>query len=168
MPAEKPAAKKPPARKPGAKSVAFDTTLTATGNNTGIVVPPELIERLDAGKRPPVVVDLNGYGYQTTVGVMAGKQMVSVSAAVRKATGLTGGDRIHVTLTVAEGPRAVEIPPDFAAALNANKKARAFFDKLSNSLQRYHIDNINGAKTPETRTRRIDKAVDLFVAGRQR
>ena len=32
-------------------SVAFDTTVTATGNNTGIVVPDEIIERLGAGGR---------------------------------------------------------------------------------------------------------------------
>jgi uncharacterized protein YdeI (YjbR/CyaY-like superfamily) len=44
----------------------------------------------------------------------------------------------------------------------------AFFEKLSNSLQRYHIDNINGAKTPETRQRRIEKAIALFREGKQR
>ena len=46
--------------------------------------------------------------------------------------------------------------------------ARQFFDGLSNSLQRYHVDNVNAAKAPETRKRRIDKAVALFVAGQQR
>ena len=30
--------------------VEFDTTVTATGNNTGIVVPDEVIERLGAGR----------------------------------------------------------------------------------------------------------------------
>ena len=40
------------------KSVSFETTVTATGNNTGIVVPPEVIEELAAGKRPPVLVNV--------------------------------------------------------------------------------------------------------------
>ena len=57
---------------------------------------------------------------------------------------------------------------DFAAALTAAPGARAFFDGLSNSLQRYHIDNVNGAKTDDTRQRRIEKAVALFLAGKQR
>ena len=43
------------------KSVSFETTVAATGNNTGIVVPDEVIEKLAAGKRPPVVVSVNGY-----------------------------------------------------------------------------------------------------------
>jgi len=150
------------------RTLSFDTTLHAVGNNTGIVVPPDLIEKLDAGKRPAVIVTVNGYEYRNTVGVMGGKHMISVSAAVRKATGLTGGDPINVSLTVAEGPRSLEVPTDFAAAMKKRAGTRPFFDKLSNSLQRYHIDNINGAKTAETRQRRIDKAVDLFHTGTPR
>jgi hypothetical protein len=42
-------------------SVTFETTVTATGNNTGIAVPNDLIEQLGAGRRPWVVVDVNGY-----------------------------------------------------------------------------------------------------------
>lgn len=153
---------------PQPKSVTFETTVAATGNNTGIVVPAELIEQLGAGKRPPVVVDVNGYEYRNTVGVMGGKHMVSISAAVRNATGLKGGDPIRVTLTVADAPREVAVPADFAAALAADEQAEAFFAKLSNSLRRYHIDNINGARSAETRQRRIEKAVALFRAGKQR
>ncbi|HEY5401109.1 MAG TPA: YdeI/OmpD-associated family protein [Trebonia sp.] len=154
------------AAKPG--SVSFETTVTATGNNTGILVPDEVIEQLAGGRRPPVVVSVNGYEYRTTVGVMNGKHMISVSAAVRTATGLKGGDPIHVTLTVAESPREVTIPADFAAALAADEQAGVFFGKLSNSLQRYHVDSITAAKSADTRQRRIDKAIALFLAGKQR
>ena len=149
------------------KSVSFETTLHQTGNNTGIIVPPELIAELGAGKRPPVVVDLDGYVYRSTVGVMGGKHMVSVSAAVRKETGLRGNDDVRVRLTLADEPRPVEVPDDLEAAFVENEPARAFFESLSNSLQRFHIDNINGAKTPETRQRRIDKSVSLFLEGEE-
>src|SRR4051812_30255820 len=90
----------------------FETTVAASSNNTGIVVPAEAIERLGAGRRPPVLVDVNGYQYRNTVAVMGGKYMVSISAAVRKATGLKGGDPIRVTLSVAEGQREVDVPTD--------------------------------------------------------
>jgi hypothetical protein len=132
------------------------------------VVPEEAIEQLAAGKRPAVLVNVNGYEYRNTVGVMGGKHMVSISAAVRKATGLRGGDPIQVTLTVADTPREVTIPDDFAAALAADEQASAFFRTLSNSMQRYHIDNITAAKSTDTRQRRIDKAITLFRAGKQR
>jgi hypothetical protein len=157
-----------PAKGSRPATVTFDSTLTANGNNTGIIVPAQFIEDLGAGKRPAVIVDLNGYEYRNTVGVMGGKHLISVSAAVRSATGLKGGDAIHVTLTVATEPRPVEIPADFGAALEANRDAKAFFRNLSNSLQRFHIDNINEAKTPETRQRRIEKSMGLFLAGKKR
>lgn len=150
-----------------AAKVAFDTTVTAMGNNTGVVVPDELIEQLGAGRRPAVLVDLNGYEYRSTVGVMGGRHLISVSAAVRKETGLHGGDPVHVTLTVADEPRTVDLPEDFATRL-ADAGVAPFFSALSNSLQRYHVDNVNGAKTPETRQRRIDKAVSLFLESKQR
>ena len=149
-------------------TAAFETTVTATGNNTGIVVPDEIIERLAAGRRPAVLVNVNGYEYRTTVGVMGGRHLISVSAAVRKATGLQGGDPIQVTLTVADTPREVTVPADFAAALAADEQAGAFFAALSNSLQRYHVDLITTAKGADTRQRRIDKAIALFRDGRQR
>ena len=149
-------------------SVTFETTVTATGNNTGIVVPEDVIERLCAGSRPAAIVDVNGYQYRSTVGVMGGRHMIAVSAAVRKETGLRGGDPIRVTLVVADTRREVHVPEDFAAALAGDPAAEVFFDKLSNSLQRYHVDNVNGAKAPETRQRRIEKAVALFQAGKQR
>ena len=112
------------------KSVTFETTVTATGNNTGIVVPGEAIEQLGAGNRPPVLVNVNGYEYRNTVGVMGGRHMISISAAVRKATDLKGGDPIRVTLTLATSEREVNVPADFAAALAADEPARAFFEKL--------------------------------------
>jgi hypothetical protein len=150
------------------KSVTFETTVAASGNNTGIEVPGDLIDQLAAGKRPPVLVNVNGYEYRNTVAVMGGRHMISISAAVRNATGLKGGDPIRVTLTVADTPREVNVPPDFAAALAADERARAFFGKLSNSMQRYHVDNINAAKSAGTRQRRIDKAIALFLDGKQR
>jgi hypothetical protein len=152
--------------KPG--SVSFSTTVAASGNNTGIEVPPEVIEQLGAGKRPPVLVEVNGYEYRNTVAVMGGRFLIGISAAVRKATGLSGGDPIRVELTVMDSPREVSLPDDFAAALAADDQAKAFFGALSNSLQRYHVDNVNGAKSADTRQRRIEKSVALFRAGKKR
>lgn len=148
--------------------VTFETTVAASGNNTGIVVPDEVVEQLAAGKRPAVIVDVNGYEYRNTVAVMGGRYLIGISAAVRQATGVTGGDPISVTLTVADSPREVDVPDDLAAALAADAQVGAFFAKLSNSMQRYHVDTINAAKSVETRERRIGKAVSLFREGKQR
>ena len=153
---------------PEPAGVTFETTVTATGNNTGIVVPEEVMDELAAGKRPPVLVTVNGFDYRSTVAVMGGRHMIGISAAIRQETGLKGGDPIRVTLAVADTPREVDLPADFAAALAVDESVGDFFAKLSNSLQRYHVDTINGAKTAETRQRRIEKAVALFRDGKLR
>ena len=147
--------------------VTFETTVAASGNNTGIVVPDEVVEQLAAGKRPAVIVDVNGYEYRNTVAVMGGRYLIGISAAVRQATGVTGGDPISVTLTVADSPREVDVPDDLAAALAADAQVGAF-SANPNSMQRYHVDTINAAKSVETRERRIGKAVSLFREGKQR
>jgi uncharacterized protein YdeI (YjbR/CyaY-like superfamily) len=39
---------------------------------------------------------------------------------------------------------------------------------LSNSMQRFHVDHVNGAKTADTRDRRIEKCIALFLELKQR
>jgi hypothetical protein len=151
-----------------AQSVTFDTTLSAFGNNTGIELPPEVLEQLGAGKRPALNVEVNGFSFRTTAGVMKGMSLIPVNSTIRAQTGLAGGDAIQVTVTVDERPREVDMPDDFAEALAGVPVAQSFFAGLSNSLQRYHVDQVTSAKTDDTRQRRIAKAVALFVEGKQR
>ena len=128
----------------------FAATLSGSaGSATGIVVPPAVIDQLGHGKRPPVRVTINSHTYRTTVGLMGGNHMIPVSAAVRKAAGLAAGDKIHVELVLDTTPREVDMPPDFASALDASPAASSYFTTLSNSVQRYHVDNINAAKTAD-------------------
>ncbi len=148
--------------------MTFATTGAVTGNNTGIVVPGEAIGQPAAGNRPAVLVSVNGYEDRNTAGVMGGRHMISISAAVRTATGLAGADLIRVTLTVAGTPREVPLPAGFAAALAAGGQAGAFSGQLSDGMQRYHAGNITAASSAGTRQRRIDQAITLFRAGTQR
>ena len=150
------------------RTVSFETTVAGSGGKTGIVVPDEVIAELGAGRRPAVHIALNGYAYRSTVAVMGGSCMVGVSAAVRAATGLEAGHPVTVSLSVATTPREVDVPPDLARALAEDDQAQAFFDALSNSLQRFHVDTIDAAKTDETRLRRVQKAVTLFREGKKR
>lgn len=151
-------------------AVRFSSKLVgAEGKSaTGIVVPAEAIEQLGRGRRPAVRVSVNGYEFRTTIGSMGGNCMISVSAAIRKASGLAAGDKVEVELEFDDAPREVAVPADLAKALEAKPAAAAFFATLSNSLQRYHVDNIESAKSAETRQRRVEKAIGLFLAERPR
>jgi hypothetical protein len=138
----------------------FRATVLQSGKTaTGIEVPAKIVEGLGAGKKPPVRVTLNGYTYRNTIATMDGKFMLSVSSEVRERAGVAGGDTVDVELVLDTEKREVEVPADFAAALNKVAKARKAFDGLSYSNQRRYVYAIEDAKTPETRQRRIDKAV---------
>jgi hypothetical protein len=145
---------------------SFKTTLHKTGNNTGIVVPPEIVDALGGGKKPAVNVTVNGFAYRSTIATMGGKSMISFSSDKRAATGLEGGEKIAVTLELDDAPRVMEVPADLAKALSKNKAAKAYFETLSYSNQRRHIDPITQAKSEETRARRIEKSVALFAEGK--
>jgi Bacteriocin-protection, YdeI or OmpD-Associated/Domain of unknown function (DUF1905) len=129
------------------------------GNNTGIEVPADVVAALEAGKRPPVVVTVNGYEYRSTIAPMGGRYLIPFSAERRKESGLAGGDAIEVELTVDEAPRVVEVPADLAAALDESAAVKAAWAKLSYSTQKAHVTSINGAKAPETRARRVAAVV---------
>ncbi len=142
----------------------FETELLQTGErNTGIEVPPELVEALGGGKRPPVVVSVNGFEYRSTIASMGGKFLIPFSSDKRATTGLAGGDHIVVELELDTAPRVVEPPADFAAALDA-AGAREAWEKLAPSHKKAHVTAIEEAKAPETRQRRIAKAV-ATIAG---
>ena len=140
----------------------FETTLFQTGNNTGIEVPPEVVEHLGGGKRPAVLVNVNGFEYRNTIAVMGGRYLIAFSSDKRAATGLTGGDPIVVELTLDTAPRTVEVPDDLAAALRGGD-AQAAFDALAPSARKAHVTNVEAAKAPDTRQRRIDAIVAKLV-----
>ncbi len=141
----------------------YETTLSQFGNNTGIEVPSEVIDALGAGKRPPVTVVVNGFEYRSTVAVMGGKYLIAFSSDKRAATGLSGGNAITVDLEVDTAPRTVEVPEDLASAL-ATAGATAAFEKLAPSAKKAHVTNVEGAKTAETRARRVESIVAKLLA----
>lgn len=144
------------------------TIVQGSGNTTGIEVPPEVVEALGAGKRPPVTVTLNGYTYRSSIASMGGKFMISLSADNRARAGVSGGDELDVDIELDTAPREVQVPPDFSAALDAEPAARATFDKLSYSNKSWHVLQVEGAKTDETRQRRIAKSVATLKEGKPR
>jgi hypothetical protein len=148
----------------------FHATIEQGGKTaTGIVVPEEIVAALGAGRRPPVRVTINGHTYRSSVASMGGRFLVGVSAEVRRHAGVAGGDEVDVDIEVDTEPREVAVPPDFAAALAtalaADANARRAFDGLSYSARLRHVLAIDGAKTDDTRQRRIAKAVATLGAG---
>jgi hypothetical protein len=147
----------------------FHTTIMQEGKSaTGIQVPEEIVTALGSGKRAKVAVTINGYTYRSSVAPLNGVYMVGVSSDVREAAGVAGGDEVDVDIELDTAPRVVTIPDDFAAALDAAPEARTTFESLSYSNKSWHVLQIEGAKSDDTRQRRIAKSVEALREGRVR
>jgi hypothetical protein len=123
------------------------------------VVPPDVVAGLGPTKNPPVKVTIGGHSYRSSVASRGGEFLVSLSAENRAAAGVAAGDDVDVDIELDTEPREVVVPPDLAEALEHDAGAKARFEALSYSHRRQHVLAIEGAKTPETRQRRIDKAI---------
>jgi Domain of unknown function (DUF1905)/Bacteriocin-protection, YdeI or OmpD-Associated len=146
----------------------FNATVRLDGKTaTGIEVPTAVLADLGGGKRPRVRVSINGYTYRTTVGSMGGRSLVPVSADVRTQAGISAGDRVAVDIVPDTEERSVRIPADLTAALD-RARVRNAFDKLSYSNQHRHVLSVEGAKSPETRQRRIERVLDEVRKGAQK
>jgi hypothetical protein len=149
--------------------VRFRATIEQSGKTaTGFRVPDEVVEALGAGKRPAVRVTIGGHTYRSSVASMGGVFMVGVSAENRVSAGVAGGDEVDVDIELDTSPRKVTVPDDFAKALEGDSAAKRTFDGLSYSNKQWHVLSIEGAKSPETRQRRIAKSVDTLREGRPR
>ncbi len=146
----------------------FRGTLKLAGKTaTGFEVPADVVAGLGSSRKPAVTVTLNGgHSYRSSVASMGGTFMLPVSAEHRSAAGVAAGDEVDVDLELDTAPREVTVPDDLSSALDANPAARTFFDGLSYSNKLRHVLAIDGAKTAETRQRRIAKSVELFAQGR--
>ena len=145
--------------------VRFRATVELRGKTAcGISVPPEVVEALGHGKRPPVRVTIGDYTYRSTIAAYTGEFLIGVSAENRAAAGVVAGQVVDVDLELDLAPRVIDVPLDFAAALDAAPAARRAFEALSYSNKSAYVIGIKDAKTPETRQRRIDKAIASLAA----
>ncbi|MEU4101706.1 YdeI/OmpD-associated family protein [Streptomyces tanashiensis] len=125
----------------------------------GLEVPPEVVVALGGGARPPVTITVNGHSWKSRVAILRGRHLLGLSNANRQAAGVTIGEEVEVELELDAEPRVVVEPADFARALDDDPVARAAYDALAYSRKREHVRAIESAKRPETRERRIEKAI---------
>ena len=147
--------------------VKFKAVVELNGKTaTGIEVPEEVVNALGKGKRVPIVVTIGSYSYRSTIAPMGGRFLIPVSAEHRAGAGIAAGDEIEVGIEVDTEVRQVAVPDDLQAALAAEPAAGEYFGKLSNSNKSRIVLSVEGAKTEETRQRRIEKALAALREGR--
>jgi hypothetical protein len=148
---------------------SFEGTILLSGKTaTGIEVPEGVVASLGAGKKPAVKVAIGRHTYRSTVAVMDGKFMIPISAENRTSAGVKAGDVVRVDLELDTEPREISIPADFAEALEGDARARQTFESLPRSGKQWHVLSIEGAKTDETRQRRIARSISTLREGKPR
>lgn len=148
-------------------TVTFESIVQLGGKTaTGIPVPDEVVAALGASRKPAVRVRIGHYSYRSTVAVRGGGFKIPLSAENRVAAGVAAGDPIWVELALDTAPRDVEVPADLDAAMDA--RARSFFESLSPGQKKWYVLPIEEAKKPETRARRVEKAIAMLHEGRKR
>jgi hypothetical protein len=147
----------------------FTGELQATGGNTtGFQIPDALVDELGGGGRPKVAVTVNGYTFRSSIARMGGEFWLGVSAERRAAADIKAGDLLDLDIELDTAPRRIEVPDDLAAALAAEPAAKAFWDGLSFSNQRWHVEQITGAKKADTRAARVAKSITMLAQRRAR
>ena len=113
--------------------------------------------------RAPVKVTLNGYTYRSTIAAMGGPPCVPLRKDHREAAGLEGGESIEIRIELDTEPREVTPPADFVRALRRSPPAWERWRDLSYTHRREYVQAIEEARRPETRARRIDRAVQAIA-----
>ena len=140
----------------------FEGTIVVNdGGGAWVEVPGEVVAALGGGGRIPVQATFDGLAYRGSIASMGGCMALGILKSIRAELGKGEGDPITVMLERDAAERTVEVPVDLAAALQA-AGLRTAFDALSNSHRREHVNAINDAKKPETRVRRISKALEML------
>ncbi|WP_188893579.1 YdeI/OmpD-associated family protein [Microlunatus endophyticus] len=132
------------------------------GNNAAFVIPDEFVAQLDSGGRPKVTVAVNGSNFRTSIARMGGRYLLGINKARREEAGLTAGETYTLQIEPDREERTVELPADLATALGGDKAALGRWEALSFTAKREIAEPIEAAKKPETRERRVAKAVEAL------
>ena len=128
---------------------------------TGITIPFD-VEEVFGAKRVPVKAKVNGAEYRGTIVRMGGKYMLGIPKVFREAAGITAGENIVVTLQKDVEERTVTIPPDLAKELKKDKVLQEAWDKLSFTIRKENARDLEEAKRPDTRERRLAKTIAML------
>lgn len=141
--------------------------LSASGGGAYVEIPFDVEEAYGTRGQVKVKATFDGYPYRGSIFPMGkGRHILIVRKEVQKAIGKTIGETVQVTLERDAEPRNVAVPGDFQAALEKNPTAKAIFEKLAYTHRKEYVEWIESAKKPETRQRRIQKALEMIGQGK--
>lgn len=144
----------------------FTATLDRRGPNgawTHVTVPFSVEDVFGSRAMIPVTGTMNGFPFRTSVMPRGdGTHYFAATKAMMAGAGAGPGQRVEITLAPDTEPREVELPEELLMRLDP--PTRAYLEGLSYTHRKEYAEWIGSAKRPETRERRLAKAVDMLMA----
>ena len=152
--------------------IDFDTIIlqfAEQGEKTGwsyIEVPADLAQQLKPGNKKSFRVRgmLDGFAVKgmALMPMGGGNFIMALKAEVRKAIHKNAGAMLQVKLEEDTGYK-VKVPDELQECFDFEPEALGFFNSLPKSHRDYFIQWIDGAKTNETRAKRIVNTVNAML-----
>jgi hypothetical protein len=136
------------------------TTIERHDPASAIILTDEQVEALGGPRNAPITLTIGGVTVRTRIGQMRGMNMVGLSRERREALGVEAGDEVEAIIALDTEERATEVPPELEAVLAEDPTAKAAFEALAPSRRKEMARSIAEAKAPETKQRRLAKALD--------
>jgi len=139
------------------------------GEKTGwsyIDIPADLAQQLKPGNKKSFRVRgmLDGFAVKgmALMPMGEGNFIMALKAEVRKGIHKNAGAMLHVSIEE-DADYKVEVPDDLQECFDFEPEALDFFNSLPKSHRDYFIKWIEGAKTNETRAKRIVNSVNAML-----
>lgn len=132
---------------------------------TGVRLPEEIESQLSwpKGNRLRFKGTINGHPMEGAWGPAEGSHFAILGQDFRRTALLTETSLVEVSFEIVDSD-LVEVPEDIAAALERDQFNAFKWDCLTPGMKRGFLHQINQAKTPETRSKRIGKLMEKLSA----
>jgi len=133
------------------------------GSEVAALKPPFDVPEVFGRKgRVPVRGTINGFPFRSSLMNMGDGHMMVVNAQMRAGAKCKGGDTVAIVMELDEEKRSVELPGYLKKIIESDREAREFWPMLSFTHQKEYVRDIEGAKRPETREKRIAAMMDAL------
>jgi hypothetical protein len=139
------------------------------GSEVAALKPPfDVVAVFQRKDRVPVKGTINGFPFRSSLMNMGDGHMMVVNAELRAGARCKAGDSVSVLMELDEDKRTVEVPAYLKKIIASDPKAREFWGELSFTHQKEYVREIEGAKRPETRKKRIAAMMDALGHGERK
>lgn len=144
----------------------FKTVVEKSGGRVFVPIPFNPNDVWGVKQRHHIRGTVNGLKVRGSLGSDGKKYFLILGAAWRRDCGIEKGTKVEVALSP-EGPQSESLSADVLSALDAEPKAKVFFESLATFYRNGYIKWIESAKKAETRAAGIKEMIQLLKAGQK-